>query len=344
MSKSFHKFLAAGTTAALVASAVAPSASAFGAHPFTDVSSNYDEAVSFLYTFEIIKGKTKDTFGTNLELTRGDAAVILANALGLDTENAPDAGFTDLIPRIEGSVNALADAGIISGTSKTTFSPNQLLTRGAMSKILVLGFELEGYAVETPFVDAVGAFEPYVEALYGTGITNGKTPTSYGTGLKITRGEFANLLYRTIEFAYEDMYIPYAASVENVDSTSFKIVLEEAAPAEYTAQDIGDMFYVEVILDSGESVYVEPTAYILSSDRTTLTVQHRNYDLAGKAGTIIVDGEVEVNFDYKTTASAGHLTLTSAFNSTDYGFSALEAAPAVKGVSPVKGIQVTASV
>src|SRR3954451_3652321 len=167
--------VASGFTSAVSAVEVKPKVSAAAYemefdHPFTDVGERYEEAVSFLYNTDILKGKTATTFGTHQNLTRGDAAVILANALGLDTESAPDAGFKDLNSRVRGSVNALAELGIIAGKTADTFGTSEPLSRGAMAKFLVLGFDLDEFAKPTPFTDAGGVFAPYIEALYGTGI------------------------------------------------------------------------------------------------------------------------------------------------------------------------------
>ncbi len=198
-SKSYRKFLATGTTAALVASAIAPAASAAD-HPFTDVNKNYDEAVSYLYSNNITKGYTETTFGTYMSLTRGNAAVIIANALNLDTTSAADAGFEDVNSRVAGSVNALVEAGIMDGFSDTEFRPDVELSRGAMAKILVNAYDLQGQAMDTPFTDLTSTFGSYIEALYGAGITTGKTETTFGTNQEILRGEFAVLLYKSINF------------------------------------------------------------------------------------------------------------------------------------------------
>ncbi|AKP48772.1 S-layer homology domain-containing protein [Bacillus smithii] len=89
--KSYRKFVATAATATLVATAVTP---AFAAEnlPFGDVNKNYAEAVGALYSKNIVKGVSKTEFGTYKPLKRGDAAVIIAKALELDTKNAPDAG------------------------------------------------------------------------------------------------------------------------------------------------------------------------------------------------------------------------------------------------------------
>ncbi|MGD6854708.1 S-layer homology domain-containing protein [Bacillus infantis] len=343
MANAFQKFAAAGTTAAIAVAAVAPAASASEFHNFKDVSSNYDEAVTFFYLADIIKGKSDTEFGTNLNLTRGDAAVIMANALDLDTKNAPDAGFTDLIPRIEGAVNALAAEGIISGKDKKTFAPNEPLSRGAMAKILVLGFGLEDFAADTPFTDAVGVFGPYIEAIYGAEITNGKTKDSFGTNLKITRGEFVNLLYKTYEAVFENMYMPLAEEVTVINSTSFTIALDEAAPEDYTAKDVYGLFYVDVELAGDFVMELKPSKLSLSADRKTLTVEHN--DLAGKQGWLYVD-DVETAFDFAPpSAGKGSVTLEGVTAPVAFDFNGGTAAsvvlPASNGNANLNAMEMT---
>src|SRR4051794_38594054 len=291
MLKSLKKFTVSLAAAALIATAVVPVVSAEEQtydleHSFTDVNWRYEEAVNFLYLMEITKGKTPAEFGTYENLKRGDAAVILATALGLDTENAPDAGFTDLNQRVEGAVNALVEEEIVSGYTKDQFKPEEPLSRGAMAKFLVLGFGLTEYAAETPFTDASGVFESYIEALYGSGITQGKTETSYGTYQEIKRGDFANLLYNTIVFSYESSVF-YAYSATMVDSTTLSVSFEEAIPEEYTAQEIADSLILWVELSDGESLDLYPTNAIFSNDRNTITFNHE--DLAGLEGTLFID-------------------------------------------------------
>lgn len=296
-----HKLFLAASTAIVAVAAVATPVSAEASHPFTDVGDRYTEAVSFLYEYEIIKGKTATQFGTSQQLTRGDAAVILANAIGADTETAPDAGFTDLNTRVKGAVNGLAELGIVSGVTATQYKPNDILTRGAMAKFLVTAFELQEFEEETPFTDVGGVFAPYIGALYGTEITTGKTPTSYGTYTNITRGEFANLLYNTFMFMFESFYYPEVMKAEMVNSKSFKVTLTEAVPTEFKAQDIADSFYYSVRFDNGDETEFVPTTSSLSADRKTVTLNIGSMDLTGKSGQIIVgdwEKDLFIEFNY----------------------------------------------
>jgi len=221
--KSYRKFVATAATATLVATAVTP---AFAAEnlPFGDVNKNYEKAVSELYSKGIVKGVSKTEFGTYQSLKRGDAAVIIAKALELDTKNAPDAGFKDVNSKIKGAVNALVAKGIISGVSKDKFDPNSPLTRGQMAKILVNSYPvLKDASKETPFKDLTADFKPYIEALYGAGITGGTSATTYGTTQKITRGDFAKLLYKAMNYkkvdsikAIDDITVDEGTKLEDV--------------------------------------------------------------------------------------------------------------------------------
>lgn len=341
MRKSYKKFIATSATVAVAASAIAPMASAAG-HQFTDVGPRYDEAVSFLYDYQIVNGKTDTSFGTDFTLTRGDAAVILANTLGLDTDNAEDAGFKDLFPRVEGAVNALAAEGIIQGFSADKFAPNEPITRGAMAQILVLGFGLQDFAVPTQFTDAGGKFKDSIEALFGAGIANGKTKTSFGTNENIKRGDFANLLYQTIQFILENTYFVPVESVNLINSSSLSIKFGEELPEELTEEDIADLLFIQMEIVGSDSLEdLLPTNITISEDRKAITVEHA--DLTGKEGTIFVD-DAEVAFDYAVpVASKGQITLEGIATPTTFDFAGDLATnvtlPSTDGIANLNGIE-----
>ncbi|ALS78785.1 hypothetical protein AUO94_09010 [Planococcus kocurii] len=293
------KFLYTTTTVVLAVVALASPASAASttsSHSFTDVGDRYAKAVDFLYAVELINGKSPTKFGTNDPLTRGDAAVILANTLFSTIENPKDAGFKDLNTRVRASVNALAEVGIVSGVTPTEFQPGAPLSRGAMAKFLSLAFELEEYQQQTPFSDVGGVFKPYIESLYGAQITAGKTPSTYGTHTQITRGEFANLLYKTIETTTDWLYYPEVADVKVTTVTSTTVTLTEPALADYTATEIADFLEFMVILEDGTEVPVEPTSFKLSADRLVLTIGHTKQNLTGKAGHFVVS-DFDISFE-----------------------------------------------
>ncbi|WP_404356517.1 S-layer homology domain-containing protein [Cytobacillus firmus] len=215
--KSYRKFVATAATATLVASAVAPAAAA----GFSDVSDRYADAVNYLVENDITNGLTETTFGVSKEVKRGDAAVMIAKALGLDGANAPDAGFGDVPTRAKEAVNALKEAGIFNGKSATNFGFTDTMTRGEMALVIAKAYELEGDVTLT-FTDVSDRYEQAVQALVENKITSGKSETSFGTGDEITRGEFAIFLHKA-ETLEEAPGVVEVAGVSAINAKSLKV-------------------------------------------------------------------------------------------------------------------------
>lgn len=191
--KSYRKFVATAATATLVATAVSPAAAA----GFSDVSDKYKEAVDFVVS-KGVNGTTSSTFGTSETISRVDAAVMLAKVLGLDTENAPAAGFTDVPARAQGAVNALKAEGITNGKTTTTFGATDKITRGELAVWIQKGFDLEGTA-DVNFTDVSDKYAAAVSALVANEITSGTSATTFGTTANAKRGDFALFLHRAAE-------------------------------------------------------------------------------------------------------------------------------------------------
>ncbi|PAQ13279.1 hypothetical protein CD798_15910 [Bacillaceae bacterium SAOS 7] len=197
--KSYRKFIATAATATLVATAVTP---AFAAE-FTDVNKNYKDAVDYLVENDIAKGTTETTFGTENSITRGDAAVMIANALQLDVDAYEDAPFEDVNSRVKGAVNALYAEEIISGKTETTYLPEANITRAEMAKILTNAYQLEAGDTKNEFTDVNSSWDGYVDALVANEITMGKTETTFEPDQDVTRGEFALFMFRAKDFLGE---------------------------------------------------------------------------------------------------------------------------------------------
>lgn len=194
------KFVASAVAIAAVATAVSPAAAAD--MKFTDVPDRYTDAVQFLVAFGITEGETETSFGTHNSIKRQDAAVMIAKALGYDSEgDYADSKFTDVPADIKWAVNALKEAGIVDGKSATKFGSTDFLTRNETAKMLAVaaGFELDDKIKETKFTDVNERFAKYVDALVKNGITQGKTATQFASNQPVTRGEAALFLYRAAE-------------------------------------------------------------------------------------------------------------------------------------------------
>ena len=194
ISKSYRKFFATAATAALVTSAVAPAVSAA---EFTDVSGRYVDAVDFVVSAGA-NGKSSTYFGVNESIKRVDAAVLLANVLGLDDVSAPEAGFKDVPDRAKDAVNALKFYGIASGKNATNFGSNSYITRGELAIWIQRGFGLLGKS-DFNFKDVSTNYEASVQALVANDVAKGFSNTNFGVNQVAKRGDYAIFLFKSAQ-------------------------------------------------------------------------------------------------------------------------------------------------
>lgn len=116
----------------LLISCIAPTANATESVPFSDVppGSWYDEAVWFVYTYNLMIGTSSTKFSPNQKVTRAMLAQILYNASSkIIPPDHPT--FKDVKPGswYYDAVSWAAAKGITKGTSKTKFSPDLAITK-----------------------------------------------------------------------------------------------------------------------------------------------------------------------------------------------------------------------
>lgn len=182
-----------------VATLTVPAQSTFAAD-FKDVSGTYEQAVDFVSDGQIAQGISATEFGITRSITRGETAVMIANALNLEMENAPASPFADTNSRVKKAIDALYAAKIISGKTDTTYVPDAPITRAEMAKVLTNAFKLTPSDIPTSFEDLNTNWEPYVAALLEAEVTFGKTHTTFAPNDLVTRGEFALFLYRGMDY------------------------------------------------------------------------------------------------------------------------------------------------
>lgn len=171
--------------------------------PFKDIdqySSHYDNILK-LHSQGAISGFADNTFRPNQNVTRGQAAKMLATVLKLDLKNVQDPYYKD-VPK--GSeyykyVAALQNAGIMSGYSNGTFMPNEVITRGQLAKMLVLGFKFEvasNYNHSFQDVNSQTSNAIYIQTLVDLKVTDGTTPVTFSPFNPVTRGQIASFIVR----------------------------------------------------------------------------------------------------------------------------------------------------
>ncbi|WP_077215001.1 S-layer homology domain-containing protein [Bacillus dakarensis] len=202
--KSYRKFLAGTVTAAVVASAVAPAASA----AFSDVSANDTHAINVNKAVEmgLINGYPDGTFGTYQDITRGQVAKIIARYLGnVDTTGVQQ--FTDVATSPDTELKAAAlkvrAAGVFTG-SDGALNAGKNITRQEMASVVARLFELTDIEdVESKVTDNDSAWEVHranINLLSEHGITTEATFNPLGN---VKRGQFASFIVRAIEKVQE---------------------------------------------------------------------------------------------------------------------------------------------
>ncbi|AQQ51999.1 S-layer homology domain-containing protein [Planococcus lenghuensis] len=176
---------------------------AFAVVSFDDVEMDhyFADDVIFLHAEGIVNGYPDGTFRPHDEITRAHAVAMLGRALKLDdTQRATD--FSDVAASnpFSGYIDAATELGIIRGYPDGTFRPNEKISRAHVALILERALDFPDVFQE-PFSDVVPSMEAYeaIAQLANFGVAQGFPDGTFGPNLKVTRGQFAAFLARSIE-------------------------------------------------------------------------------------------------------------------------------------------------
>lgn len=169
--------------------------------------SYYYEPVYWALDNNVASGTSETTFSPGARVTRGQIAMFLWKAAGSpepsETEESP---FTDVSTEspFYKAISWAVQNGITSGTSESTFGPNQPCTR---AQIVTFIYQYKGCpkvdenAVSQKFSDvAEGSY--YENAVYyavANGITSGIGNNEFGSGQTCTRAQAVTFLYRALK-------------------------------------------------------------------------------------------------------------------------------------------------
>lgn len=149
----------------------------------------------------IINGYQNGQFGPNDNITRVQAAIMIAKQMGLDTTNVENPGFSDVSTAIFGydKIAAIAEIGAINGYPDNTFRPNGTLTRGEMAAIVQRAYQLKGTTTKS-FPDVKQGYWAYdsIQKVLANDIVGGYEDGTFRPGNPITRAEFSAMLDRYI--------------------------------------------------------------------------------------------------------------------------------------------------
>ena len=168
---------------------------------FSDLSPDdyFYEPVLWSVSEKLTDGATSELFGPHDEINRAEFVEILWRFEGSPLPNtradfedvAEDASFRD-------AVDLLAEYGVTTGTSSTTFSPNMTLSRAQASTFLWRFAGAPAPNLDQTFddVEEGSYYSEAVRWMLEHGITTGTSPTTFSPDTPLTRAEVVTFIWR----------------------------------------------------------------------------------------------------------------------------------------------------
>ncbi|WP_404427963.1 N-acetylmuramoyl-L-alanine amidase [Ureibacillus chungkukjangi] len=207
----------------------------YATQQFVDVPSTHEasEEINYLVNNGVIKGYTengKTYYKPSNSVTRGQAAKMVVIASGLSPLVVSKSSFSDIPAGTElsGYVERAVQKGFFDEINGTRFNASQVLTRGEMSKVLALSFNLDinKYAsYSNPFSDisTSNKYYKYINAIYYSGLTQGDRG-NYKPNNNLTRSQFALFVARGSSEKYRLDIPVQGVTVPNIADAKGQIV------------------------------------------------------------------------------------------------------------------------
>lgn len=171
---------------------------------FKDVPKGHwsEEAINYLAKEKLFIGYGNGQFGFGDNITRGQVALLIQRYLKLDTDLEQKTMFTDTKGNMyEKAIDAVVQAGIMTGYGNDKFRPDGVLTRYEMAVVLQRVFQLKENenSVES-FKDVPSGHwaEGYVKALVDNKVSKGDGKGNFSGDDFVTREQYAQFLYNAI--------------------------------------------------------------------------------------------------------------------------------------------------
>ncbi|MGE8080450.1 S-layer homology domain-containing protein [Peribacillus loiseleuriae] len=320
--KVFISALAASLAGGSIVAVQPAQASENGAKVFSDVKPGdlYYDAVLSLSKSKIITGYSDGTYRPYEKLNRGQAAVLLTRALGLDKTQVKNPGFKDVKvgSTYYNEVAALAQFNIIEGYPDKTFKPEQPISRAQMAKIIAIGYKLqEEDLVDNPFkdVNAKDWYATYIPALIKNKITVGKTPTTFSPYDTVSRGQMALFIHRS-----EQMKRVIESKVMNITADSillgdktYKLNAEQKKWLNVSNLNALKGAVLKATVIGDELVAVQSIQLNANGKASENGAEYKNHVVLNGGGTAL-DTNIIINGDYVSLENLiikGNLEITS---------------------------------
>lgn len=177
---------------------------------FTDTTNHWaKDDIQFVAARGLLTGDTATTFSPDTSMTRKLFVTALGRLAGIDTNSYKTSSFTDVaadsyfLPYAEWAVKN----NIVTGTSATTFAPDQVITREEMAMMIAnyakaIGYKLPSVHKEIVFTDNASIdtlAKIAVKEMQMAGILMGKADGKFDPTGTATRAEVSAMLHRFVE-------------------------------------------------------------------------------------------------------------------------------------------------
>jgi hypothetical protein len=185
---------------------------------FADVPADnvHEEAIDCVVHWQISTGQTATTYAPGGQVTREQMASFLARAVrrsgGMLPDPTRDHFSDDDASAHEDNINALAEAGIVNGTSPGRYAPGAGVTRAQMAAFLTRSYDYRAQQGGSPvlaegenyFHDDEGAvLEPAINKAAEARFTGGVGDGRYAPGVVVRRDQMASFLARMLDLVVE---------------------------------------------------------------------------------------------------------------------------------------------
>ena len=177
--------------------------------PFTDVARSawYYEYVKYTYDNGLMGGMSPTVFSPEVSVTRGMFVTVLGRMSGAQVDIYTESSFLDVdMTAYYGPYVCWAyENGITDGMGRDMFSPDTLITREQMCKMMAGYLAFTGVALTPaaePFTDDALISDwarEYVYLLCGAGVINGVGPGVFSPKTDATRAQCAAIIMRVNE-------------------------------------------------------------------------------------------------------------------------------------------------
>lgn len=292
LSKKYNKFIATSVAATVVATGVAPVAGFAAADKFSDVKGHWSvDAVDYLVGKGAISGYADGTFKPDGQITRAEAATMLAATLNLSVDKSKKTNFTDAKNHWASSfIAAIQDQlpGVIGGYEDGSFRPDRKITRQEMAKMITAayGFKLNEDAL-LDFKDNNSWGKESVNVLASLGIVVGQSEGKFVPEANVTRGETATFIHRA---EVEEVRKEVKLKEVKLAIDSVKAVTPEKVEVAFN-KEIAELDRADVAIEDENNDRVFVKAVELAEDGLSATIElyddlkdETSYDVTVKAG------------------------------------------------------------